>query len=78
MDNILLQHEIIEIFSHNLKFLRKKKSLTQVKLAKILELSRGTLAAWEEKRAIPCLEVLNKIAIYFKTDIIKLTLKKIT
>lgn len=60
-------------FSQRLKFLRKEEKLTQQDLADIINVKRATIAKWESKNAIPDIDTLQKISIYFKTSIDYLT-----
>jgi len=56
-------------FEHNLKKLRKARSLTQSKLAEKLGINRATLASYEEGRAEPRFEKLKQIAAYLNVSI---------
>jgi len=49
----------------NLKYLRKKKSITQQQLADILGIKRSLVGAYEEYRAEPKYDLLKKMANYF-------------
>lgn len=49
----------------NLKFLRKKKGLTQQQFADVMEIKRASVGAYEEDRAEPKYELLKKIASYY-------------
>lgn len=49
----------------NLKFLRKKKGLTQQQFADALEIKRASVGAYEEDRAEPKYELLRKIAEFY-------------
>ncbi len=53
------------LLSHNLRYLRKQKGLTQYDLAEHLGLKRGILGAYEERRAEPKLQTVQHIAQYF-------------
>ena len=50
----------------NLKYLRKKKGLTQQQFADALEIKRASVGAYEEDRAEPKYELLRKIATYYE------------
>lgn len=50
----------------NLKYLRKKKGLTQQQFADALEIKRASVGAYEEDRAEPKYELLRKIAAYYE------------
>lgn len=50
----------------NLKYLRKKKGLTQQQFADALEIKRASVGAYEEDRAEPKYELLRKIAEYYE------------
>ncbi|AEM79783.1 helix-turn-helix domain-containing protein [Thermoanaerobacter wiegelii] len=56
-------------FSDRLKELRKEKNLTQEDLAKILGISRSTIAGYETERKEPDYETLKKIADFFNVSI---------
>ncbi|MBD1425383.1 XRE family transcriptional regulator [Sphingobacterium arenae] len=49
----------------NLKFLRKRKGLTQQQFADALEIKRASVGAYEEDRAEPKYELLRKIAQFY-------------
>src|SRR5690606_19669376 len=49
----------------NLKFIRKKKGLTQQQFADALEIKRASVGAYEEDRAEPRYELLRKIAQFY-------------
>src|SRR5450631_3922525 len=53
----------------NIKFLRKKKGLTQQEFADELGIKRSLVGAYEEERADPKYELLTKIASYFNVSI---------
>ena len=48
-----------------IKFLRQQKSITQVQLAKNLNLSQQAISHYETGRAIPSIDVLKVLADYF-------------
>lgn len=52
--------------SSNLKYLRKKKGLTQQQFADALTIKRASVGAYEEDRAEPKYELLKKIADFFE------------
>ncbi|MEQ8907730.1 MAG: LexA family transcriptional regulator [Vicingaceae bacterium] len=56
-------------FSENLKALRKNRGLTQSEMAQKLGLNRPQLGSYEEGRAEPKLEALQKMAHYFKLSL---------
>ena len=53
----------------NIKFLRKKKGLTQQQFADEIGIKRSLVGAYEEERADPKYELLKKIALYFDISI---------
>lgn len=63
--------------AENLKYLRKKKGLTQQQFADIMEIKRSLVGAYEEDRAEPKYDLLNKIANYFELSIDDLVNEKI-
>lgn len=52
-------------FAANLKYLRKKKGLTQQQLADIMGIKRSLVGAYEEFRAEPKYDLLKKMANFF-------------
>jgi transcriptional regulator with XRE-family HTH domain len=50
------------MFSYKLKESRKRNKLTQVALAEILGVSKGTVAMWETDKRYPRFEMLTKLA----------------
>ncbi len=57
------------ILSHNIRYLRKSKGLSQEDLAKELEIKRSNIAAYESKNVEPRLSIILKIAKYFDIDL---------
>jgi len=53
----------------NIKFLRKKKGLTQQQFADQIGIKRSLVGAYEEERAEPKYELLKKIAIFFDISV---------
>src|ERR1700753_3921589 len=53
----------------DLKFLRKKKGLTQQQFADELGIKRSLIGAYEEERADPKYDLLKKIALFFDISI---------
>ncbi len=54
------------IIANNLKYLRKKKGLTQQQFADALSIKRASVGAYEEGRAEPKYELLNQIAEFYQ------------
>lgn len=59
----------MSIISSNIKFLRKKKGLTQQQFADEIGIKRSLVGAYEEDRADPKYELLKKIALYFEISV---------
>jgi len=57
------------MFSRNLKHLRKKRELTQQKLADALIITRARLAKYEEGKSEPPIEILKRFAHFFNVSI---------
>jgi transcriptional regulator with XRE-family HTH domain len=57
------------VIGKNLKYLRKLKGLTQQELANHLEIRRSSIGAYEECRATPKYETLEKISDFFGVSI---------
>src|SRR5690606_41206676 len=51
--------------ANNLKYLRKKKKLTQQQFADEMGIKRASVGAYEESRADPKYELLKKIADFY-------------
>ena len=56
-------------FAANLKFLRKSRQLSQVKLAEALGIKRNAVTTYESGFSEPRLSVLLKIADYFQVSV---------
>jgi transcriptional regulator with XRE-family HTH domain len=76
----LINEKKMKIISYNITHLRKKKGLTQEKMAWDLDITRSRLSSWEEHRAEPGIEMLIKISDYFSDysvdELIKKDLRK--
>ena len=57
------------MFAEKLKTLRIEKNLSQVDLAKMINLSKNTINAYEKKRAEASIETLVKLADIFECSI---------
>lgn len=57
------------IIGANLKYLRRKKGLTQQQLANELGIRRSSIGAYEERRATPKHDTLKKMSKYFGVSI---------
>lgn len=55
--------------SNNLRYLRKKKGLTQQQFADLMEIKRSLVGAYEEDRADPRYDLLKKFAAFFELSI---------
>lgn len=62
----------MSLISENIKFLRKKKGMTQEDLASELGIKRSLVGAYEEGRADPRIDNLVKIATLFEVPIDRL------
>lgn len=56
-------------FSHNLKRLRKQRSLTQEQLSQELNVSSKVISSWENSRTEPDLLSLQKISTFFEITV---------
>jgi transcriptional regulator with XRE-family HTH domain len=61
--------KFMSIISTNIKFLRKKKGLTQQQFADQIGIKRSLVGAYEEDRADPKYDLLRKIALYFDISV---------
>jgi len=58
------------IFANNMRFLRKKKQLSQDKIAELLGYkSFTTIQKWEDGTATPSYKILSKLAEIFEVDV---------
>ncbi len=76
---ILAIPNFMSIISSNIKFLRKKKGLTQQQFADQVGIKRSLVGAYEEERAEPKYELLKVIASFFEIsldDFIKETINE--
>lgn len=53
----------------NLKALRKKKNITQIRLSIAAEVSQETISAYESKKALPSADTLVKMADFLDTSV---------
>ena len=53
----------------NLKTLRQKKNITQIRLSIAAEVSQETISAYESGKALPSAETLMKLADFLDTSI---------
>lgn len=58
----------MSIFSENLKHLRKQKKISQVILAKELEISPSAVTMYEQGKREPNFELLKRISEFFQVD----------
>jgi len=65
----LANANFMSIISQNIKFLRKKKGITQQQFADEVGIKRSLVGAYEEERAEPKYELLKQLAIYFNISI---------
>lgn len=59
----------MNFFASNIKYLRKKKGLTQSDLANKIGINRPKIGSYEEARAEPKLTTIQRISHFFKVDI---------
>mgnify|MGYP000153994923 CR=1 FL=1 len=50
---------------HNLREIRQRKGITQVKLSTVLEISQETVSAYENCKSLPSAETLCRMADFF-------------
>ena len=53
------------MFAERLKLLRTEKGLTQVELAEMLNVSKGTVGMWETGKRMPSFETLDEMTTIF-------------
>ena len=66
---ILANPNFMSTIPSNIKYLRKKKGLTQQQFADELGIKRSLVGAYEEERAEPKYDLLKRIALYFDISV---------
>ena len=66
------------ILSKNIRKLRSFKNLNQTEFAKLFDIKRASIGAYEEGRAEPKLDTLLKITSFFKLTLDDLIVKELT
>lgn len=61
------------VFANNVKSLRKKRGLTQAKLAEALQYSDKAVSKWERGESVPDFSVVQRIAAFFGVSMEYLT-----
>jgi len=74
----MLNHLAMSYAGKNLKHLRKLRAWTQEEFAHKLKIKRSLIGAYEEERAEPRLDVLEKISSIFKLSLDELLLKDLS
>lgn len=59
---------MIGTLNENIKFLRQKNGLNQVEFAKIMHVTKQCVSNWENDNVVPSVEMLVKLANYFKVS----------
>ncbi|MCL2861471.1 MAG: helix-turn-helix domain-containing protein [Firmicutes bacterium] len=59
----------LETFAKELKALRLEKNLTQKELASFLGINHTSISDWEKPRSEPSLQMLVKLARFFKVTV---------
>lgn len=58
----------IEFFGDKLKSVRKSRQFTQLELSKKLDVSKGTISAYEQSLSYPSIETLTKLCFILDTS----------
>jgi len=66
------------MIADNLRYLRKKKGVTQTEVAKILGIPTSTYNAWERGQNVPRDRMKQKIANYYSRSVQYIFFKDIT
>ena len=56
------------MFSNRIRFLRQSKQINQVQLSEKLNVTKQTISNWENGNILPSVEMLIKIANFFKVS----------
>lgn len=59
---------MIGTLNENIKLLRQKNGLNQVEFAKIMHVTKQCVSNWENDNVVPSVEMLVKLANYFKVS----------
>ncbi|MCU4165196.1 helix-turn-helix domain-containing protein [Carboxylicivirga caseinilyticus] len=68
----------MSFFGKNIRKIRSIKKISQSEFASIFDLSRASIGSYEEGRAEPKLEIINRVAKYFSITIDELINKELT
>nr|WP_319398057.1 helix-turn-helix transcriptional regulator [uncultured Carboxylicivirga sp.] len=68
----------MSFFGKNIRKIRSIKKISQSEFASIFDLSRASIGSYEEGRAEPKIEIINKVAKYFSITIDELINKELT
>ncbi|MBS2097676.1 helix-turn-helix domain-containing protein [Carboxylicivirga linearis] len=68
----------MSFFGKNIRKIRSIKKISQSEFASIFDLSRASVGSYEEGRAEPKIEIINKVAKYFSITIDELINKELT
>jgi len=68
----------MSFFGKNIRNIRSIKKISQSEFASIFDLSRASVGSYEEGRAEPKIEIINKVAKYFSITIDELINKELT
>ena len=62
----IIQLKVVKIlFSNQIKALRKRRGMTQKRLAEALQVTQQAVGKWEMGKSIPDSDTLQRIAVYF-------------
>ena len=56
-------------FSERMKLLRQQRKITMVDIANALEISKQSVHAWEQMKALPSADKLAELADYFDVSV---------
>ncbi len=68
----------MSFFGKNIRKIRSIKKISQTEFANIFDLSRASVGSYEEGRAEPKIDIINKVANYFSITIDELINKELT
>ncbi len=68
MKYYILEVDMKNALNENIKILRQQNGLNQVEFARIMNVTKQCVSNWENDNVVPSVEMLIKLADYFKVS----------